>query len=242
MIKSRVLLAGVALTAVSAAAHAGLSVTPTVVSDYDFRGITQTANDPAVQLGINYAHDSGFYAFAWGSNLDDDSYPDADLELDLGLGFAGGDAAESFGYDVGVVAYTYPGNSDFNYYEVYAGLSKSYFGLKLWYSPEFAGVSGDTSAFYLDGNATFPLPNDFAIVAHLGYSFGDYWEVFPDADGDDTYFDWSVGVTKTLGNSSLALKYIDGGDYRDFNLANDAFETNGKLWASVSTTLPWKSE
>lgn len=233
MIKSRVYLGG-ALLAAAGAANAGVSVTPTIVSDYDFRGFTQTAKDPAFQLGVNYAHDSGFYAFAWGSNLDEDSYPDADLELDVGLGFAGGDAAETVGYDVGAVYYTYPGNSDFNFYEIYAGLSKSFFAAKLWYSPEFAGVPGDTSAFYLEGNGTFPLPQDFSFVAHLGYSFGDYWDDFE-------YVDWSVGVTKTWKNFSFALKYIDGSDYED-TPGTKVFDTKGKAWASVSTTLPWATE
>lgn len=233
MIKSRAYLGG-ALLAAAGAANAGVSVTPTIVSDYDFRGFTQTAKDPAFQLGVNYAHDSGFYAFAWGSNLDDDSYPDADLELDVGLGFAGGDAAETVGYDVGVVWYTYPGNSDFNYYEVYGGLSKGWFAGKLWYSPEFAGVPGDTSSFYLEGNGTFPLPQDFAFVAHLGYSFGDYWDDFE-------YIDWSVGFTKTWNNFAFALKYIDGSDYED-TPGTKVFDTQGKVWASISTTLPWASE
>lgn len=241
MIKSRVLLAGVALAAASAGASAGVSVTPSIVSDYDFRGFTQTAKDPAFQLSINYAHESGFYASVWGSNLDEDSYPGADLELDLIVGFAGGDAAESFGYDVGFVGYTYPGESDFNYYEVYAGLSKGWFAAKLSYSPEFAGASGDTSAFYLEGNGTFPLPHDFALVAHLGYSFGDYWDNSVQGNGETgEYLDWSVGVTKTFGHFSAALKYIDGSDYTDYG--GDVFSSDGKVWASLSTTLPWSSE
>jgi len=60
MIKSRITLAG-ALLAVAGAANAGFSVTPTVTSDYDWRGISQTMEDPAFQLGVNWTHDSGFY-------------------------------------------------------------------------------------------------------------------------------------------------------------------------------------
>jgi uncharacterized protein (TIGR02001 family) len=237
MIKSRVYLGG-ALLAAAGAANAGVTVTPTIVSDYDFRGFTQTAKDPAFQLGVNYAHASGFYAFAWGSNLDGDSYPGADLELDVGLGFAGGDAKESFGYDVGVVAYTYPGldlpGVATHYEEIYAGISKGWFAGKLWYSPEFAGASGDTSAFYVEGNGTFPLPQDFAFVAHVGYSFGDYWD-------DIEYVDWSAGFTKTFKNFSFALKYIDGSDYPD-DPTTKVFDSKGKAWASISTTLPWAKE
>lgn len=234
MIKSRIAVAG-ALLAVAGAAHADFSVTPTIASDYDFRGFTQTAKDPAFQLGVNYAHESGFYAFGWGSNLDDASYPGADLELDVGVGFAGGDAAESFGYDVGVVYYTYPGESDYNFVEVYGGISKGWFAGKLWYSPEFAGVPGDTSAFYVEGNGTFPLPADFSALAHLGYSFGDFWS------GGGKYVDWSVGVSKSLGNFAVAVKYIDGSDFPD-TPGTKVFDTRDKVVATISTTLPWKSE
>jgi uncharacterized protein (TIGR02001 family) len=233
MIKSRVYLAG-ALLAVAGAANADISVTPTVVSDYDFRGITQSAKDPAFQLGVNYAHDSGFYAGIWGSNVDFGP-GDPNVEVDLFGGFAGGDATETFGYDVGVSYYTYVSESDFNYWEIYGGLSKGPIAAKLWYSPEFAGV--DESAWYLEANGTFPLADSgFAFVAHAGYSGGDYWDEFY----DDGYFDWSVGVTKSFGNFSVALKYIDGSDLEDG--PTDIFSTDSKVWASISTTLPWSAE
>ena len=69
MINSRIAVAG-ALFAIAGAANAGISVTPTLTSDYDFRGITQTNNDPAFQLGVTYTGDGGFYMGLWGSNVD----------------------------------------------------------------------------------------------------------------------------------------------------------------------------
>ena len=103
MIKSRIAMAG-ALLATAGSAYADFTVAPTLVSDYDFRGVTQTLEDPALQLGLNYAHDSGFYAGLWGSNVDfGPGKPD--VEVDAFVGFAGGDAAETFGYDVGIVYY-----------------------------------------------------------------------------------------------------------------------------------------
>jgi uncharacterized protein (TIGR02001 family) len=209
-----------------------LAVTPAVVSDYDFRGITQTAKDPAFQLGATYSFDNGVYVMGWGSNLDEDSYPDVDFEFDAGIGFAGGDAEKAVGYDVGLVAYTYPGNSDINYEEIYAGISKGWFSGKLWYSNEFAGA--DDSAYYIEGNGTFPLPQDFSFVAHLGFSGGDFWENTP---GVDEYFDFAVGLAKSFGKADIALKYIDGSDLPD--AGTDVFSTDSKVWLSVSTTFPW---
>jgi uncharacterized protein (TIGR02001 family) len=63
-------VAAVLLLAAGAAAQAEATATVTATSDYDFRGITQTAQDPALQASVDYAHDSGFYAGAWGSNVD----------------------------------------------------------------------------------------------------------------------------------------------------------------------------
>jgi uncharacterized protein (TIGR02001 family) len=244
MIKKALLAACPLLLAAPLAQATDWSVTPAIVSDYDFRGITQTALDPAFQVGATVTGESGLYGFAWASNLDDDSYPGADAEVDLGFGFAGGDAEMAIGYDVGLVYYGYPGESDFDYFEVYAGITRNWFGAKIWYSPEFGGDAGqafaeavsgedDTAAYYLEANGTFPLPQDFGLVVHLGVSGGDYW----DNTVDDGYFDFAVGVTKSFGNFDFALKYIDGSDLEDG--PGDVFDTGSKGWLSVSTTLPW---
>ena len=39
------------------------------VSDYVFRGISQTQNHPAIQGGFDYNHASGFYVGTWASNV-----------------------------------------------------------------------------------------------------------------------------------------------------------------------------
>jgi uncharacterized protein (TIGR02001 family) len=233
MIKSRIAIAGALLAATTAASAAGsFTVVPTIATDYDFRGFTQTALDPAFQLGINYAHESGFYGFLWGSNLDGDSYPGADLELDVGAGFAGGDATESFGYDVGIVYYSYPGESDFNFPEIYAGISKGWFAAKMWYSWDFAGAG--SSGYYTEANATVPMFWDISGLAHIGYSYGSAWS-------GSEYFDFAIGASRNFGNFNVAVKYIDGSDYPDAPYT-DVFDTGGKFWAAVSTTLPWSKE
>ena len=140
MIKSRVFLAGALLVAAAGTAHAGLTVTPAVVSDYDFRGVTQTANDPAVQVGATYAFDSGLYVGGWGSNIKFGA-GDPKLELDWSAGYTVGDAKEGFAYDLGAVYYTYQkSGSDFNYGEVYAGVTRDWFNAKIFYSPDFGGA------------------------------------------------------------------------------------------------------
>lgn len=179
------ILAALGLVAAAGAANAGVTSTWTLASDYDFRGITQTAQDPAVQASIDYAHDSGWYVGAWGSNVDFGP-SDINWELDLYTGFSGTTGEGGLGYDVGLIYYTYPDDSDANFFEIYGSLSKDWFKGKLWYSNDFGGdsTSGNTPAWYVEGNGTFPLPANFSILAHVGYSFGDYW-----SDADSEYFD-----------------------------------------------------
>lgn len=219
MIKSRIALTG-CLLVVAGAANAGLSVTPAVVSDYDFRGVTQTDGDPAVQLGATYSFDSGFYVGAWGSNIDFGP-GDPNIEIDYFAGFAGGDASESFGYDIGLNYYTYPNAGSINTLEVYAGISKGWFAGKVWYSPDVS--SSDDSSFYVEGNATIPLPLGFALTGHVGYSTS---KAYVD------YVDYAVGVGYDIGKVSLAVKYVDN----DLDLTGDH---RGAVIGSISTTLPW---
>jgi uncharacterized protein (TIGR02001 family) len=232
------ILAAIGLLGAATAANAGVTSTWTLASDYDFRGITQTAQDPAVQGSVDYASDSGWYVGAWGSNVDFGTI-DSDLEVDLYTGFTG-TSEGGLGYDVGLVYYTYHSSSDPNYFEVYGSLSKDWFKGKVWYSNDFGGdtSAGDTPAWYVEGNGTFPLPNNFSVLAHVGYSFGDYWK-----DIDSEYYDYSLGVGYTAGKFNLALKWVDGSDYEDaVHTAGDVFSSDSRVIFTIATTFPWKSQ
>ncbi len=243
MIKSRFILAG-ALLAVAGAASADITVTPAVVWDYDFRGVSQTAGDPAVQVGLNYTHPSGFYAGAWTSNIH--FYPDAEtgfgnpqVELDVFTGFTGGDAAKAVGFDVGIIYYTYVSGSDYNYPEIYASLTHGIFNVKLSYSWDWAGntrpANFSGTAYYLEGNLAAPLGGSgFTGLAHVGWSDGSYWS---DANNGG-YVDWNVGVSYAFKRFTGTVKYIDGSDLKDYGAK--IFKTDAKAWVGVQTTLPWK--
>lgn len=236
------ILAALGLATAAGAADAGVTSTWTLASDYDFRGITQTANDPSVQASIDYAHDNGWYLGAWASNIKFCPSPkneclDPNYEVDLYTGFSGSTGEGGVGWDVGLVYYAYPDESDYNYFEVYGSLSKDWFKGKIWYSNDFGGDTsrGNTPAVYVEGNGTFPLPNNFSVLAHVGYSFGDYW------DDTDKYFDYSAGVGYTAGNFNLALKWIDGSDYEaGKHTREDVLSSEGRVVFTVSTTFPWQ--
>lgn len=88
------------------------------VSDYIFRGQSQTWGKPAVQVSTELAHKSGLYAGFFGSNVSSAWLPGAHLETDLYAGFRNTIGATDIGYDVGGIYYIYPGanwvESDFN--------------------------------------------------------------------------------------------------------------------------------
>lgn len=240
--------AGVILVAGSA--HAGLTETVTIVNDYDFRGISQSAQDDALQLSVDYTPGSGWYLGAWGSNVE---FGDAtSFELDIYTGFSG--SAGSFGYDVGVVWYTYD-ESIYNFPELYASATIGPFKGKVWYSNEFAGVNIDPTtltvdrdseaAYYVEGNLTFPLDDTFSLLVHAGYSFGDYWdevgELASAVSGqslDGEYLDYSVGLSGTFGKFTTTLKYVD----TDTDIENDSskvFNNDRRIVIGVATTFPW---
>jgi uncharacterized protein (TIGR02001 family) len=219
-------------------AQAGVTGTITAVSDYDFRGYTQTGKDPALQGSLDFSMDNGFYAGAWASSSlnfgDTPPASDADVEVDIyaGFNFAGGDDKPS--YSLNAVWYTYPSASSFNFPEISAGLSYKIASTKLWYSWDFANSGRD--AWYLEGNLNFPMSGDYGVVAHAGYSGGDYWHSF-----DGAYIDWAVGVTKSFGHFDTSLKYIaTSGAVYDHSV--DAFSGKGKILLSIATTFPWSKE
>jgi uncharacterized protein (TIGR02001 family) len=231
------MLALAALAAGTGIAHADVSSTITATTDYDFRGITQTAQNPALQASLDWSGASGFYAGAWTSNVNFGKAADADVEVDVYGGYKG-KITDDLTYDVGGIYYTYwPDKDKFEYPEVYANFTYKIVSAKVSYSWNYGNVS--KNALYTEVNPTIPLPGDFGLVLHAGYSSGEYWK---DIYGKE-YFDYAVGVSKTLGNFGLTLKWIDGSDLeaaRSSVTGTKVFTSDARVVFSVATTLPWK--
>ena len=104
-IKQLALVTG--LLALSGVSQAQFTSTWTAVSDYDFRGFSQSAKGPALQGSADYAFgESGFAVGAWASNVDfndpDEGWvSDADIERyverERPFDCAGGFKAEALG-------------------------------------------------------------------------------------------------------------------------------------------------
>ncbi|MGK0408472.1 MAG: hypothetical protein ACJASB_000619 [Shewanella psychromarinicola] len=162
-------------------------------SNYLWRGNTQTNNEAAIQGGIDYAHDSGFYAGTWASNVDFGD--ETSYELDLYGGY-GGNFTEDLTYDINYLYYAYPdagGSIDFGEVSLVLGWK----WLDVGYSQVINadnGVSGandETDWNYIQANASFPLTEKLSVAFHYGYSQGD---VVEDLFGD-TYADYNVTLS-----------------------------------------------
>lgn len=196
--------AGFLLLGVGAPVQAELSANVALTSDYVWRGISQSDEDPAIQGGFDFTHQSGFYAGAWGSNVDfnetGESDP-ADLELDIYAGFSS-EFRNGMSWDVGVIRYMYPGASaDLDWTEVYVGAGYGGFSGSINYSND--ALASDEDGFYYNLGYEYGLPQGFGVHAGVGYYDVD------DASGLESYAHYSLGVNKELGGVGFDLTFHD---------------------------------
>lgn len=229
-------IAALALLAAATAANAvDFSATVTGTTDYDFRGVTQSAQNPAIQGSVDLSTDPGFYAGIWASNVDW-GHGDPNVEVDYYAGWGGG---EDITWDLGITYYTYIGASDSNYAETYAGVGWKYFEAKAWYSWDYAGLDGKNER-YFEGNVSYPLPANFGLEGHMGYTNGSGMKP---AFGQSSYMDWSVGVTYSWRHIDMSLKWVDGSDLKTVeHTPDDIFSSEARAIFTVSTTFPWKDD
>jgi uncharacterized protein (TIGR02001 family) len=173
------------LAPMTAQADDGLSFNAGVVSDYRYRGISQTRLQPALQGGADYAK-GAFYVGAWGSSIQwiKDFDVAGGVELDLYGGYKL--AAGPVGLDFGVLQYAYIGNKladvgGGNVYknadttEIYgaatygpATAKLSYALTDLFGNYNFADSKSSAGSYYFDLSATFDVAG-FSVTPHYGY-------------------------------------------------------------------------
>ncbi len=186
-----------------------------LVSDYRFRGVSLSGGDPAIQGGVTLTHESGFYAGAWASSIDDggtDIY--GDMELDIFGGWSGS-VAEGIGIDIGLLYYAYPTNAagvDAEYFEPYATLSGTLGPVQAKLGAAYAWEQdslGGNDNLYLFTKLSAGIPNTpITMNAGLGYTDGALAPPLLAGTADDTGFDWTFGASATvLGNLTLGVAY-----------------------------------
>ena len=232
----KTLIATAVLAATSTAAMAEISGNVSMLSDYAFRGVSQTDEQIALQGGFDYEHESGFYIGTWASNVDSSFFNDAQdpqLEVDVYAGFSG-ELANGIGYDFGILHYDYPGADSADTDELYISGSMAGFTVSFNYSDELSFVGSRESAWYLAGGYEMTLPQDFGLAIHVGLSDGDAFDPSNPTGLPDSYVDWSVGVTKIVYGVDLGLTYVDS-DADDATFFGDLAES--RVVFSVSKSL-----
>lgn len=216
-----------------------------VVSDYRYRGISQTKMKPALQGGVDYAN-GPFYAGTWlstiswvkdsmkiynnagagGEGFVPVSEKGAPVEWDLYGGTKGDIIKDTLTYDVGVLAYVYLGEkfhdiglSNPDTGEFYGALTFGVFTGKVSISatPLF-GVPKSKGSQYYDLSANFDLGSGFTLTPDVGYQnvTGSYSKA-----NNISYTDYSVTLGKDFGKGLSASLQV---------IATDA----DKIWYSTS--------
>lgn len=135
------------------------------VSDYRFRGISQTMRRPAIQGGFDYAHVSGFYAGTWASNVDGTThfYNNTSMEWDFYGGYKGKVlpcSIPDWAYNIGLIYYYYPGGKThaprsvpYNTAEFYIEFTYKWFGIKYWQTlTNYFGICSKNPPFNWEKN------------------------------------------------------------------------------------------
>ena len=208
-----------ALIAWSTQTPAEFSGTVTLATDYVFRGISNTDEDPAIQGSMDYEHDSGLYAGIWASNVKfrenaDEDAVDTVAEATIEINYYAGIASEfgnGLSWDVGANLVTYPGSEsslNYDYWEAMGALGYAFEEVALepgivaevYYSPDYFGNSGD--ATYVNAMLYLSLPAEF------GLNFSAGRQQFKE-DSSLDYNDMKAGITKSLAGFELELAYFD---------------------------------
>ena len=215
-------------------------------SQYVFRGLTQTNEDPAVQGGFDFTHSSGFYLGTWASNISwlkenattsgsssSGTYKGGgSMEWDFYGGFR--KSIGDFGLDVGLLQYYYPGDviSGGTKADTLEGyIAGSWKWLSLKYSQSLTsktfGVADSKGTYYLDLSGNFPIgETGLTLGAHYGMqTYKGKDPVFNGTnrnnDSVDSYDDWKLSLAYDMGKVSKSLENVSVGViYTDTNGAS----------------------
>ncbi|MES2026930.1 MAG: TorF family putative porin [Pseudomonadota bacterium] len=201
-----------------------------VVSDYRFRGVSQTFKQPAVQGGFDYAHSSGFYVGNWNSNVSGNSFTDGSIEMDLYGGYKF-NITPDITADVGALYYYYPGaqivgGKKYNTTELYGSVGYKWFTLK--YSStvsDFFGTVDSKGSGYLELNAAFEVADKTTLGFHVGQQKVRH-------SGNLDYTDYKVSIARDFGFATIGLAVV-GTDVDGDGLVTSA---SGKSKKTAGTT------
>jgi uncharacterized protein (TIGR02001 family) len=167
----------------------------TGTSDYVFRGVSQTDNDPTIQGAFDIGYGI-FYAGVWGSGVDFDqdlTGLDDTIEVDYYAGIK--PTWHGAEFDFGVIYYWYPGTLS-DLFELKAGVSGTVFdklsvGATVYYNPDY-------NAEYLVYEGS--LGYEFHAIRDFTPTIGGVIGRYDDQLGGVDYTYWNAGLGIAVGN------------------------------------------
>lgn len=178
-----------------------------VVSDYVFRGVTLSNEDPVVQGGLDLILPEGFYVGAWASGVDtpwggiyNQNSGVEDFEYDLYAGWQWKNSSANLRLDTGVIRYGFSSDpDDIAWSEAY--LSAAFYKqLKVKVSTDIGGLDFGT---YYEASYRQPLINSFDATFHVGH-FDVENRLVRDLE---QYTDFSLAVGRSIGGFRVDLTY-----------------------------------
>ena len=196
---------GLALSCSAPCAFAQLSGTVSVVSDYRYRGISLSDNEPAIQLGLTYDDARGWYAGAFVSTVESSTYQSNGIQAIAFAGYAWPMASGltvELGADYSVVT----AEPRFDYPEVYVGLAFQNVTGRLHYSPRYFGQ--DYPAVYGELNLAQPLHDNLLLFAHVGLLGSNAKSPYYPYQTSSAVVDGAIGVGVTWEGFNLQLSWV----------------------------------
>lgn len=191
----------------------------TVLTDFRFRGVSQSDREPAAQASVTVRHESGlavgaFVSSQQGRDIGDPLFGTGDVRAELFASYAAPLSSGLRG-EVGATAYLFPdrlAGRNTNFVEPYAALSydlgPAEARVAAAYAPAGQSALGRDDSLYLSADLTVGVPTTpFTVAAHLGHTDGSLARRGGLADGDR--LDWSVGVEGVQGPLVGGVRYVD---------------------------------
>ena len=180
-----------------------VAISAALMTDYNFRGITQSNHNPSTQAGFELRYTQSptwqYYAGISGESI---AFPNrAAAEIDLYAGVR--PTFDKLALDFGFWEYWYPGGNCFSslvpgcqptllngnvaksnasFYEVYGKATYTFSdqwaaGIQEWYSPSVSNTG--SVGWYTVGNVTYTAPSTYFASGWGGYISGDlgYWSL-----------------------------------------------------------------
>lgn len=217
-------ITAIACIAAVGTAHAQVSGSVGVVSDYRYRGYSLSAGDPAVQGSVAWDGASGAYAGLFASSVRPHGHRGGALWMPY-AGFARRDR-QGRSWDIGVRYSHFANDDDFDYPELHVGVATRHVAVRVHYADEYFG---GTPGAYAEIDGDVPLSDRLRLSLHAGAAHA------LDDGGDGTRLDARVGLSWTtrVCDASIAWHATGGGDGYPYYAPWDARDRQGWVFGCV---------